>query len=331
MTATFASDTADQLAAIARQSYRPLRIDAGVGFDAGEHVYTWQGWNPPSVTRILSATGLSAFDPTFWRRSLLTRGIKPEQAQQWIEDLCWDGHDRAAISEWVNQFIGAPMSPEDAEVYMNWRRDSAAARGSRAHARIQHFYSGEQDAIPGLMGNPSLLARDQDWFDSFLSFYQEVEFHEVIAIEQPMINTVGMFCGTVDMAAAVQIPAFGDTAPVRRVIDWKTLYPPEAKANGEPKKVTAKPWQSMQLAAYGATLNRLAAAGIEEAVNVHLFPGGYQLSRYSMAELSQAWRTFLGHLYEYWSERETLGQEYHSPAMAAEAVRGMEAEWGPFE
>lgn len=320
--ATF--NTADQLAALARLRYRPLRIDTGVEFSPGDHVYSWQGWNPPSVTRVLSAAGVSAFDPTFWRRSLLTRGIKPEQAAQWIEDLCWDGHDRTAVSEWVNQFIGAPMSADDAEVYMNWRRDSAAARGSRTHARIQHFYSGEQDAIPGLMADSTLLARDQEWFDAFLGFYREVEFHEVIAIEQPMVNTVGMFCGTVDMAAAVQIPAFGDTAPVRRVIDWKTLYPPTGK-------VKAKAWQPMQMAAYGATLNRLAAAGIEEAVNVHLFPGGYQLSRFNMTELADAWRTYLGFLWEYWNERRAMGLMYHSPAMAAQAVEGMAREWGPFE
>jgi len=319
--ATFS--TAEQLAAIARLRYRPVRIDAGVEFSAGDHVYSWQGWNPPSVTRILSATGVSAFDPTFWLRSLQTRGIKAEQAEQWIEDLHWDGHDRAAVSEWVNQFVGAPMSTDDATVYMEWRRDSAAARGSRTHARIQHFFTGEQDAIPGLMTDKTLLARDSGWFDAFLRFFRNAEFHEVIAVEQPMINTVGVFCGTVDMAASVTIPELGDTGPVRRVLDWKTLYPPEGRVKG-------KPWQAMQMAAYGATLNRLAAAGITEAVNIHLFPGGYQLSRFNMADLAEAWRSYLGFLWEYWSERRAMGLMYHSPAMAAQALEGMAREWGPF-
>lgn len=311
--------------ASATHLYKPAPAVELVGFDPSAHVYTWNGWNPPSVTRILGATGVSAFDPTYWRLSLLKRGIKPERAEEWITDLVWDGHAKTDARAWVQQFVNQPMSPEDAETYMSWRRDSAAARGTRIHARIEHFFSGHQDAVPGLMDNPNLLARDDAWWQGWLQFFSDCDFSEVFALEAALINTSGVFCGTVDFAAELRIPSLdADGGPVRRVIDWKTIYPPE-------KKVSGKPWQGMQLAAYGATLNRLMGAGVQEAVNVHVYPGGYALTTYKAEDLVTAWRTFLGYLWGYWTERADQGLMYHSPAMAREAVERMREEWGAFE
>lgn len=290
-----------------------------VGFDPVEHCYSWNGWNPPSVSHLLTAAGVNAFDPTWWRKALLRKGIKPEQAEQWATDMVWDGIDRQEADRWVAQFVDAPMSPDDAEAYMAWRRDSATSRGSRIHARIEHSFNGSE-SIPGLLENANLIARDREWFNSFNDFRIESRIEEIIAVEKVLINTTGIFCGTVDFAAEIFIPELGDTEPVRRIIDWKTTYPPEGKVKG-------KSWQAMQMAAYGATLNRLEGSEIVEAINVHLYPGGYQITRYDKDALIKAWQEFLLHLWNFWQERYLKGLEYHSPQMAALAVERMQQEW----
>lgn len=290
-----------------------------IGFDALEHRYSWNGWNPPSVSHLLTAAGVNAFDPTWWRNSLLKKGIKAEQSDQWVTDLVWDGTPPEEARDWVEQFVDQPMNLEDAETYMAWRRDSAAARGSRIHARIEHSFN-NNESIPGLLANPNLLARDSQWFRSFSDFKMDAQIKDVIAVEKILVNTTGIFCGTVDFAAEILIPELGDIAPVRRVIDWKTTYPPEGR-------VKSKSWQAMQMAAYSATMNRLEGAGIEEAVNVHIYPGGYQITRYKKELLIAAWQEFLQHLWDYWQERHLRGLDYHSPQMAALAVQRMKTEW----
>lgn len=252
--------------------YRPLASTLAIGFEEASHSYSYNGWNPPSVSRILEATGAKAFDRSFWKASLIRKGMTPEEAEEEMDRICRE----------------------------------AADRGTRVHSHveqtIQHGKPIDDDPLPA-----PFLAHWQ-------AFAEKHELGDVLLMEQALVNTVGLYCGTVDCLAV--------TKDGVTVIDWKTT--------GELKKARSQPWQALQLAAYAGAINRIYGLQVKQAMNVYLAPDGWKAVQYPAEKMGQAWRTFQGLLRDYWLERVELGDQYHTPQMAATALEQVEAVWGPF-
>ena len=137
-----------------------------------------------------------------------------------------------------------------------------------------------------------------------------------IALIEPLVNTVALYCGTVDCLAVTK---YGPA-----VIDWKTT--------DAIRKAKRKGWMKHQLAAYAGCINRLfELEPVKQGINVVLAPDGMKTYRYEEAEFLEAWTNLKGLLRDYWAERCAASELDDEPGMACEALEKIEATWGPFE
>jgi hypothetical protein len=252
--------------------YVPLASDHEIGFDEASHSYSYNGWNPPSVSRVLEKTGAKAFDRTFWRLSLIRKGMTYDEAEAEMDRICRE----------------------------------AADRGTRVHAHVEQTIEHGQPLEADELTVPFL--------GHWQAFAAEHGLGQVLLMEQALVNTVGVYCGTVDCLA--------ETKDGITVIDWKTT--------SEIRKAKSQPWQALQLAAYAGAINRIYGLKVKQAMNVYLAPDGWKVVKYPGPKMGAAWRTFQGLLRDYWLERAELGEAYHTPLMASTALAQVESVWGPF-
>lgn len=263
--------------------YSPLTPALEPLFEEGAHVYRYRGWKPPSVSRILEATGIKEpFDRTFWRIALMRKG----------------------------------MTEAEAEAEMDLKSEQGIERGKGVHSFIEATCKAEPMELKDYC--PDWLAMDvfQGYQDGFLQFLSEYEVSEVLLIERPLVNTVALYCGTVDCLAVTK---YGPA-----VIDWKTT--------DAIRKAKRKGWMKHQLAAYAGCINRLfELEPVKQGINVVLAPDGMKTYRYEEAEFLEAWTNLKGLLRDYWAERCAAAELDDEPGMACEALEKIEATWGPFE
>tara|TARA_B100001287_G_C22670946_1_gene525250 strand:- start:1109 stop:1927 length:819 start_codon:yes stop_codon:yes gene_type:complete len=264
-------------------TYTPLTPALEPLFEEGAHVYRYKGWKPPGVSSLLEAVGIKdPFDRTFWRASLLKKG----------------------------------MTEEEAEAFMDEQSERGIERGKNIHSWIEGHCTGEHVPLEELC--PEWMALDDfaGYKDGFLQFVEEFEVSKVYLIERPLVNTVGLYCGTVDCMAETK---FGTA-----VIDWKT--------STAVKKFKRKPWMKYQLAAYSGAINRsFEIEPVKHGINVCLAPDGLRIFHYEEAEMLETWTNLKGLLRDYWFERCQLAQLDDDPGMACEALEAIEEAWGPFE
>lgn len=135
-------------------------------FNQAEHSYTWEGWQLPGVSKILDDTGLKQpFDRTFWRLSLLRKG----------------------------------MTPDEAEAFMDNRAEEGRTRGSLVHFGIETAI--KEGKVQLTDESPEIL---QDYMPAFDAFSKAHDLGDVYLMETPLIHPTGFYCGTVDCVAELE-------------------------------------------------------------------------------------------------------------------------------
>jgi len=109
-----------------------LPAQEGITFDEAEHRYSFASKvglvHPASATQVLTVSGAKAFDTRFWKQSLERQGLRPHEA-----DAYMDKHRnlRADIGTELHELIraellGLPFSPpkhaEPLQLIATWRR-----------------------------------------------------------------------------------------------------------------------------------------------------------------------------------------------------------------
>ena len=145
--------------------YEPASPILAPLFDPDRHRYEWNGWSLPSVSHVLSETGIKEpFDRTFWQRSLMRKG----------------------------------MTEEESIIEMDRVRDESFARGTAIHLGIEHRLKGLPDYTGEDVGLEADLKSNMPHWEEFAA---EHELSKVLMLEQSLIQPVGHYCGTVDCVA----------------------------------------------------------------------------------------------------------------------------------
>lgn len=91
----------------------------------------------PSVTTVLKATEKRGFSRKTWSKKLTTKGLSHYEADIYAERWIAAGYPPALAHRHVEAFIEAPMTPEQAVQYMDWKSEHSAQRGNRLHKFLE--------------------------------------------------------------------------------------------------------------------------------------------------------------------------------------------------
>jgi hypothetical protein len=135
-------------------------------FDEGEHAYKFEGFGLPGASRLMERIGVKEpFDRTFWRQSLMRKG----------------------------------MTLEDAEAYMDQRGEQGIERGKKVHAFIEAAIKEESPKQEDFI--PDHLDSIDGYLNGFYEFADQHGLSTALLIERPLIHPICFYCGTVDCLA----------------------------------------------------------------------------------------------------------------------------------
>ena len=149
-----------------RFSTNPLALSNSPVFNEIDHSYSWNDFPLPGVSKVLGDTGLRPeFDRTWWKLSLIRKG----------------------------------MSDEEAEEEMDRVRDEGQRRGSLVHHGIElAIESGDLFQVEEQQ--PEII---RQYMPHFNAFAEECGLGEVRLVEESLVHPTGFYCGTVDCLAEV--------------------------------------------------------------------------------------------------------------------------------
>ena len=265
----------------------PIQLRLIPDFCEEDHSYRFNDWILPGVSGLLEKTGIKEpFDRTFWRQSLLKKG----------------------------------MSIYEAEEFMDLRGKQGRDRGSLVHALIEGKTTGKPTPITSekLEAAAVTLQQVEGYMASYRRFCEAWGFGEVLLQEQPLVHPTGHYCGTADCVAII--------GGHPTILDWKTIGP-DSKKKPKPEK-----WQLFQLTAYLAAINACSdAPPVVRAMNVYLKPEGFHCHPWTEDEIYGALATLKGLIRDFWQERFDLGEDWHQPDLAAQALSAVNTVWGPWD
>lgn len=147
-------------------TYKPIETMLLPDFDEGEHAYKFEGFGLPGASRLMERIGVKEeFDRTYWRLSLIKKG----------------------------------MTPEEAEAFMDLRGEQGIERGKKVHAFIEAAIR-EESPKPGDF-TPDHLDSIDGYLDGFYSFADQEGLETALLIERPLVHPICFYCGTVDCLA----------------------------------------------------------------------------------------------------------------------------------
>ena len=147
-------------------AYTPIKTLLRPEFDQAQHSYSFDGFALPGANSLMEMVGVKApFDRTFWRQSLMRKG----------------------------------MTLEEAEEHMEERRVHGIERGKSVHAWIESKLKGEGKQSADFV--PEHMDSIDGYCEGFREFIEEVSLSTVYLIEQPLVHPVCFYCGTVDCLA----------------------------------------------------------------------------------------------------------------------------------
>ena len=164
-------------------------------FDPQDHSYRFNGWLLPGVSGLLDKTGIrKPFDRTFWRRSLIKKG----------------------------------MSVYEADAYMDQRGARARAGGTLIHSLIESRLNG---VTSEQLEEANLTVQQVDaYLKAFDDFRDTWELGPVLLQEQPLMHPTGHYCGTADCVALInETPTIIDWKTVMPPEEGKKLKKPRAE------------------------------------------------------------------------------------------------------
>lgn len=146
--------------------YKPIELRVTPEFTEDSHAYHFKGWRLPGVSGLLEHTGIKEpFDRTFWRLSLLRKG----------------------------------MSEQEAEAEMDRLSEEGLMRGKLVHSGIENAIKAGVTQLPDTETDEVLLG----YMPHFFQWAEDFVLDEVLLIEQPLLHPTGCYCGTVDCLAVV--------------------------------------------------------------------------------------------------------------------------------
>ena len=147
-------------------SFEPISGLLSPEFNEANHTYSLEGFALPGANALMEQLGVKEpFDRSFWRQSLMRKG----------------------------------MTSEEAETHMEQRRIHGIERGKSIHAWIEHTLQGDWRQSSEF--TPDHLDTIEGYCDAFHGFADEWGLSKVFLIEQLLIHPICFYCGTVDCLA----------------------------------------------------------------------------------------------------------------------------------
>ena len=259
--------------------YQPASTLITPQFNAADHSYTFDGQPLPGVSRLMEEIGVKEhFDPTFWRQSLIRKG----------------------------------MTEQEAEEFMEMRRNLGIARGNGQHGYIESWIKGGKPTAQEFC--PPELGSLEPYVAGFHEFLAHHEISSVLLCEQPLVNPIAMYCGTVDCLAM--------TPNGLTIIDWKTTE--------TLKKYRRHEWQCYQQVLYAGAINRcfILDQPVQQGMSVTFAEDGWKVEHWQAELFMPRWAEVKQLIWEFWNEQLELGELTDWPGAAPRAIDTMQRHWG---
>lgn len=259
--------------------FKPISTLIKPEFNADNHSYSFNGQPLPGVSYLMEQIGVKEpFDRTFWRQSLVRKG----------------------------------MTEEEAIEHMDMRCQLGIARGNGLHGYIENWIKGGQPKAQDFC--PLELPSLEPYVAGFHEFLAHHEVSSVLLCEQPLVNPIAMYCGTVDCLAV--------TPNGLMTIDWKTTE--------TLKKYRRQDWQCYQQVLYAGAINRcfILDQPVQQGMSVTFAEDGWKVQEWATDLFMPRWGEAKCLIWEFWHEQLELGQMTDWPGAAPRAIEAMERQWG---
>jgi hypothetical protein len=253
---------------------------------------TPHGWQPSSTT-LLKDT--KPFNRTFWKKSLMEKGITAHAATLYIE--AYANMKQISITESleiIGTWIGAPMPEDETGAYMDWKKISSSERGNTLHKFLEdtlplqtELSITEKPEAPDLLTNNLL---ESLWKAGVL---QDISFINSVEKSTYWYNPVfgGGFAGTEDINYISR--SFGKCRG-----DWKTKEPKK----DSPTKTASE--HKLQLVSYAGADVANGGESPDHLIVAYPFTDGSPAAMVKMDKKEQKkyWEKFLIRVGSWWDQ-----------------------------